>query len=198
MTINEFIHELNYSASRVVNDVDDFGDFCNDHDVQWAHGASRLCAIFPKEGKVLKIGRADVMCDYCEREMEFYEKAVALGIADLLLPISLHTILACGVKVYCQPMISFAYEDMDGKIRERLEKKYYNVLHSHVFPKITRSMYWATPQLWTASVVALYGKKYIRTFQKWSDENGVNDLHNGNVGFLHGKPIVLDYGGYYG
>ena len=51
---------------------------------------------------------------------------------------------------------------------------------------------------WYARVLQLYGKKFLASFEQFSNEVQLNDLHNGNIGWRNGRPIILDYAGYQG
>lgn len=50
---------------------------------------------------------------------------------------------------------------------------------------------------WIKMALVLYGKKRVKTFCKFVVENGINDLHGGNIGYIKNKPVVLDFSGYY-
>ena len=51
---------------------------------------------------------------------------------------------------------------------------------------------------WYARVLQLYGKKFLSSFEKFSKEVKLNDLHDANIGWRNGRPIILDYAGYCG
>lgn len=198
MTIKEFIHEMEY-ATCDITDCSEFIRFCGRLDVECAYGASRMCAIFPKEQKVLKIVRNDVCRDYCEMEADYYRKAKELGIAEMLLPIELFAVIGDNIRVYVQPMFSYSVENLPYKVQRSLMEKYGKATHSKVYRKICQGFFSDCPSsVWLGAAITLYGKKSLRLLEKWTKENRINDLHSGNCGFLNGKPILLDYGGYFG
>jgi hypothetical protein len=49
-----------------------------------------------------------------------------------------------------------------------------------------------------ASALTLYGKRAVKEFCEFVIEERINDLHESNVGFLNGKPILIDFCGYWG
>ena len=196
MTIKEFIRELD-RADCDITECSEFTSFCCRRGVDCNYGASRLCAIFPKEKMVLKIVRNDVNTDYCELEMEYYRKAKELGITEMLLPIELYAILDNGVRVYVQPMYSYSVENLPQVLYDQMQKKYGKAIRSKVYNKIRSGFYTAPSSVWLGAAITLHGKKTIRLLEQWTKDNKINDLHTGNCGFLNGKPILLDYGGFF-
>ena len=174
--------------------------YCAESKLEFASGASRLCVVFPKEKKVLKIPRHSVSIDYCAREMENYKLAEKYGVEKILLPIEYYTTVN-GTKVYIQPMYSCAMCEMPSREKNKLNDKISNLSGKEIIKKVQRGVFeskWRTlDHRWTARVVQLYGKKFARSFEEWTQEAKVNDLHSYNIGWLDKKPIVLDYAGYY-
>ena len=174
--------------------------YCEATKLNFASGASRLCVIFPKEKKVLKIPRDNTSIDYCEREVKNYELAKKHGIEKVLLPIEYYTTVN-GTKVYIQPMYSCAVCEMPTYEKRKLDKKISNLRDTKITKKVQKGVFeskWRTlDPRWTARVIQLYGKKFARSFEEWTQEAKVNDLHGYNIGWLDRKPIVLDYAGYY-
>lgn len=48
-----------------------------------------------------------------------------------------------------------------------------------------------------AQFMDTYGEVMFRAIEKFCEDNGINDLHLGNVGFIRGKIVFIDYAGYY-
>ena len=69
---------------------------------------------------------------------------------------------------------------------------------SKALQKSINNLYDWTDREWYARVLQLYGKKFLKSFEKFSQEVRLNDLHDGNIGWRNGKPIILDYAGYCG
>lgn len=50
---------------------------------------------------------------------------------------------------------------------------------------------------WGKLVISLYGKQITKKLCKFIKEYKINDLHGANIGYKNGKPIILDFSGYY-
>ena len=199
MTINDFLTK----ARKEKIDLSDYFDlcqFCNENELEFDSGASRLCVIFPKEKKVLKIPKSGCSIDYCAREIHNFKLAQEYKVEKVLLPIA----LLCevnGCKVYCQPMYTSSMGDMNRKERDKLNEKIKDLPTSKITKKVQRGVFdgkWRSlDRYWTARMVQLYGKKFAMSFETWTHTAKVNDLHNSNIGWLDRKPIILDYAGYF-
>lgn len=197
-TMREFIEK----AQNVnLYDSMEFRRLCRELDVQKASGASRICAIFPAERMVIKVPRME-SCreDYCEREMKNYESAKQYRVERILLPTTFIGENARGCKMYAQPMYDTAMGDFYGRKRDRMVEKLHGLQDVERQQKILEGCfdYCRINRYWCARVTQLYGKKFMRSFEKWTHFAKINDLHEGNVGWLNGKPIILDYAGYFG
>ena len=162
------------------------------------NGASRFAFIFHEEEIVFKFPfyyRTKI--DYCEIELDHYEEAKQYGIEKILLPIYYMGITAEGIPVYLQPMFTKAECDLHYYERDEIDNKI-NVPKSFV-DKVRRNCRDSfTPRTWTGRAIQIYGKKFMRKFERWTIECDVNDLHGGNVGYLNKQPVIIDYAGYYG
>ena len=43
-----------------------------------------------------------------------------------------------------------------------------------------------------------YDHKRLDNFLDFCEENDINDIHTGNVGYINGRLVVIDYSGYHG
>lgn len=43
----------------------------------------------------------------------------------------------------------------------------------------------------------VYGEKVADRINDFCIDHDINDIHNGNIGYLNDKPIIIDYAGYY-
>ena len=95
-----------------------------------------------------------------------------------------------------QPKISESHNRISRKTRQkaiRINK----TVRPKMCEKIRCGMYYdGLDRNWLSMVISLYGKRFCRSLEKWSKENRVNDLHNANIGYVKGKPVILDYSGY--
>lgn len=49
---------------------------------------------------------------------------------------------------------------------------------------------------WVRDFIDCYGEEELDCLMQFIDENNINDLHNGNIGYKGDNPIILDYCGY--
>ena len=139
--------------------------------------------------------------NYCELEAKNYLKALSFHVEKALLETAFLCELNNGIQLYVQPRYSLDLSDFysDRPRRKALEKKVNNRDKGGT-AKALCGMYQAyrIDELWFARLVQLYGKRFARSLEKWTQENAIGDLHNCNVGWLNNRPIILDYSGYYG
>ena len=181
--------------------LDEFADNHRRH-VVISSGETRYAVIFKHENFVLKIPRYGYCKeDYCQAEIRAYESAKKFHVERILLPIELYHTTTAGIAIYKQPKYSFSTSEgvYNRGYSSYLDRR--NIPHhKSIIRKITRECYdgCRISEQWMARVLQLYGKKFCRSFEAWTIENDVNDLHNSNTGWLDNKPIILDYAGYRG
>ena len=163
------------------------------------NGASRWAFVFKKHNLVYKFPRwSEVEEDYCELEMRNYELGKKYRIERCLLPISLVGRTESGIPIYLQPMYTSSQDGMERNRRKQMERKMGKIYNAPIVRKICRGCYSSPHDTWVARATQIYGKAFMRSFQAWSKEGKVNDLHSGNVGYLGKQPIIIDYAGYHG
>lgn len=167
-----------------------------------ASGETRYAIILKGLDFVLKIPRYEYCKeDYCEVEVNNYEIAKKYRVERVLLPIEHYYTTSSGIAIYKQPKYSFSTSDGDyhRDYRKYLTKRN-TPIRANIVRRIQTNCYdgHRIDQRWMARVLQLYGKKFCRSFEAWSQECHVNDLHNSNTGWLNNKPIILDYAGYRG
>ena len=197
MTMNEFINKVQYFDCY---DVDALYRFCHNCGLDMHNGASRCAVLFPKEKQVIKIPRMnDCKTNYCDIEARNYEIAKKYRVEKVLLPLEFLTETKAGCLFYVQPMYSFAQCEMKRSDALVLEKHLKGLTSRPIVDKVRRGCVdRAISRTWTARMVQLYGKKFARSFEEWTKECQVNDLHSSNIGWLNGRPIILDYAGFHG
>ena len=181
--------------------LDDFADNHCRH-IVISSGETRYAVIFKRDNFVLKIPRYGYCKeDYCQAEIRAYESAKKFRVERILLPIELYHTTSTGIAIYKQPKYSFSTSDgeynygYDTYLSRRNTPR-----HKPIVNKVTSECCdgGRISRHWMARVLQLYGKKFCRSFEAWTMENHVNDLHNRNTGWLNNKPIILDYAGYRG
>lgn len=192
--LNEFDYEICY------DDLDDLCDnFC--HEIFYRYGASRWCITSNDWDFVLKFPRYDdTHYNYCAKELENYKSAQAYGISDILLPLEHIYTTSTGMEIYKQAKYSTTMTELTYEQERKLVKRVGALTSCPILDKCLAGCFdqRRISRLWLARVIQLYGKRFVSAFEAWTRECKVNDLHNSNIGFKDGKPIILDYAGYYG
>ena len=204
--VDELISVLENCDANDDEISDCLDEFANSHrrDITISSGETRYAVIFKRDNFVLKIPRYEYEnCkeDYCQVEIRAYESAKKFRVERILLPIELYYTTSTGIAIYKQPKYSFSTSEGEYN---RGYNTYLNnrntPRHRPIVRKVTSECYEGhrISAQWMARVLQLYGKKFCRSFEAWTVENNVNDLHNSNTGWLNNKPIILDYAGYRG
>lgn len=161
-------------------------------------GATRWAFVFPKHRMVVKFPKYDETDeDYCELELENYNRAKEYRVERCLLPIEYVDTTESDIPIYIQPMYTIAHERLDYEICKRWERKLHGLHNAPIVRKVENGCYYTPTRLWTERAIQIYGKAFMKSFQRWSRECRVNDLHTGNIGWLGKQPIIIDYAGYH-
>lgn len=165
-------------------------------ELQW--GATRWAFVFEKHQTVVKFPRyEDTDEDYCQLEADNYEKAKEYRIERCLLPIEYVDTTLGNIPIYIQPMFSVSQENLSYNIRERWGRKVGKLRHTPIMRKIKNGCRYTPADLWIERATQIYGKAFMKSFQRWTRECRVDDLHSGNIGWLGKQPIIIDYAGYH-
>jgi hypothetical protein len=162
---------------------------------QFACGETR-CVVYHKTWDfVIKVDRNYDTQFYCAAEVRNYQKAEQYRVQQVLLPIS-KMCEVNGWKLYRQTRFDCQYASRSyrgGKFQrecEQVKRNRYTI--SHFAQSLDR-----LDTNWLARVVQLYGKKFAHSLGEWAKECEVCDLHRNNIGFAKGRPIILDFAGYF-
>lgn len=52
-------------------------------------------------------------------------------------------------------------------------------------------------EVWVLDFIKCYGKKLFERFLQFTIDAHINDLHNGNVGYIGSQPVLVDYSGFW-
>jgi hypothetical protein len=158
-------------------------------------GATRRVFVFPKLGVVIKFPCDDY--NYCEQEVEYYESAKTYGVEKLLLPIEKVGVTKGGIPLYIQPIYKFTIDEMSWKKQDKVLQRIQKTRNFALERAVSRSCYYAPNRDWLARAIQIYGKKFMRSFEAWTNAHHVNDLHSQNVGYIGNfRPVLIDYAGY--
>lgn len=198
----QLIKELDIKPGQNVWDIEDtlyerFG-YSN---VDCSRGASKECIIFKNEPFVIK------WCKYCHqdeavKEVQIYERAMQAGVAKFFPPTAS---LCChnGLTFIIQTKVDCSVDGCDYKTMKQYKTRY-RTASPKIMAKIQTCMYKASEgecarrlnTTWMMACLVLYGKRAVKDLCDFIIAERINDLHEGNIGWKDGRPVILDFCGY--
>lgn len=133
-----------------------------------------------------RIFDADERWDYCATEVDIYECAKAENLEHMFA----ETRLIGRVNnrpIYVQQFVNETF--YDAKEREISE-------NSKEIAKSINNNY-KLPTEWVALAIDWFGTDNVKRFLDFLQEYEIGDLHGGNVGYIGGRPILIDYSDFY-
>lgn len=201
MTQQEVFDLLNGSLVDKQIGYDDLWEFCRSHGLEMFSGETRYCIASKDWDFVLKISRFDnVRDDYNAIEFANYENACKLGIEKIFLKMWKFGTLDCGLDIYAQVRYSFAHSGIDHKKERKMRKQTDKIRFCKIYRKSHENAYdgCRISNEWYARAYQIYGKQFMRKFERFTRDKRIGDLHDSNVGYLGKMPIILDFAGYHG
>lgn len=174
-------------------------DSYNDSPVKWSSeaGVSKV-VIIPSEGEyVIKIdldsydGGIEFSESYSDTETRYSFLAEKAGLGDVFVK-TFYWGDYLGRSVYLQEKVEFDYlrrERYDGIASKTLEKL------SNKSEKARKKCEMSAAL--TSALYNYYGEEKFEAILSFLLENRINDLHNGNWGFIGERPVIFDYSGFY-
>lgn len=165
-------------------------------------GMTKDVLIFKAEGFVLKFSKLEDE-DFCKLEYKNYLRAKAAGVEKILLPTTFFYKNNFGITFYKQPIFYKCQDDLTRyerkilshkskytqKVTQKRESKFYDLLDDFFDTTIDDS--------WMVRAIQYYGYDFMRKVAKWTCENSINDLHEGNIGYIGNfRPVIFDYSGF--
>lgn len=200
-TLEQTVDLLNKMFDYTIPDYDAIWEFVEKHNFNFQSGETRFCLYDPKWDFVIKLARFDnVEDDYNAIELANYEEAKRRNIHRILLPIQKVATLKSGIGVYVQKRYTTSHGCMDYKQSDKIAKKTATAHKSRICKDSKSKVYQGRriAELWYERAYQIYGKKFMREFEKFTQDLKVGDLHSENVGWLKNQPIILDFAGYHG
>ena len=201
MTQQEVCDLLNGSLMDKQIGYDDLWEFCRSHGLEMFSGETRYCIASKDWDFVLKISRFDnVRDDYNAIEFANYENACKLGIEKIFLKMWKFGTLDCGLDIYTQVRYSFSHSNIDHNKERKMRKQVQKICSCKIFRKSHENVYdgYRISNDWYARAYQIYGKQFMRKFERFTRQHCIGDLHDSNVGYLGKMPIILDFAGYHG
>lgn len=202
MTYEETVKKMDEYFINHDFGVTEFRKFARMNGLKYDYGETRHCLVSPDWSEVLKIARLDnVSTDYNEIECSNYEKAVALGIGKIFLPIrKIGSIQYKNIGVYAQKKFSIDYSSISDFQAKSIKNKTKSLKSNTICQRSKSKCYqsYRISEHWYNRAYQIYGKQFMKVFEKFTRENQIGDLHTSNLGFLKKQPVVIDYAGYFG
>ena len=198
--IIDFIKSLNIDKStstyRVRRKVRE-SDFPS---VSVSDGATKICLIFKDWPFVIKWSFENN--DDAFIEAKIYADAVENNIQQFF-PATKLLFEHNGVKFILQEKVDASvYDGFSGKERDRVTT-ITKTVSGRIVKKVQQTCLKASPKnrrtldnTWVAMAISLYGKKMCKSLCEFIIKHKINDLHDANVGYKNGRPVILDFSGY--
>lgn len=171
---------------------------------QVCDGASKICIVPKHADFVIKWSTSCLSGeeDYDEAydEVLIYEKAVREGL-EMFFP---KTEILCtigGINFVVQEKIDFSALNTPRNKDSKYLYKTRTVSPAIIdkidtcFQSIRRGR--SIDTTWASMAIVIYGKRKCKALCKFVIENGINDLHLSNIGYLKDKPVIMDFSGYH-
>lgn len=167
-------------------------------------GASKLC-LCNNSGLYVCKWVTDDCYNEAVQEANVYKKAVDAGLADFF-PKTEIAFEMNGMTFVFQEKVQYSVSSLPWSVRDKYTKQCKTSMdcEKRIWKKMEREFRRAgdkdysrdLDQLWACMTLSIFGKKLCRQLCAFIVENAINDLHTSNIGFNHGKPIILDFSGY--
>ena len=167
-------------------------------------GASKMCIVPKHADFVVKWSTA-----YCANEEDYdeayeevliYQKATKAGL-EMFFPKTEVLCTVNGVVFVVQEKIDFSALNTPRNKESKYIYKTKTVSPAIIdkidtcFQSIHRGR--SIDTTWASMAIVIYGKRKCKTLCKFVIENGINDLHSSNIGYLRDRPVILDFSGYH-
>lgn len=184
---------ISRALSEFLNGVDFYDwarneDFLRQREIEWFIGSSKVCFwdCF-LEDWVIKVGLRNLSMDYAEVEYNAYLKAKKCELEQYF-PITIFLGELEGVKFYLQQRAECAPEQVHSKLIERVSE-------SEGCRSYTLAGYVVEDLEAEDRIMFLFEDARLANFIL---SNDINDLHEGNFGYVKGQLVIIDFSGWRG
>lgn len=126
--------------------------------------------------------------DYCNDEVEIFKKAEAAGVGSFFARTDFYGYSKDNHPIYvqerCEVFDSVDVDDMYENLSKEIKTSASEVLSE-------------LPEEWIALAIKYFGQELTDKFLAFVDNEGIDDLHFSNFGFIGDRPVLIDYSGYY-
>lgn len=128
--------------------------------------------------------------NYCAAEVDLYDLAEEVGVEKYFLKNELIGFLKGHHPVYVQPKASCFFDESRQMLTTIERKNLREECHSRNIDCFNAE--------WIRDFILCYGIDELVKLDEFLSEHDIyEDLHDGNLGYCEGKPVIIDYGGYY-
>lgn len=212
MTNEELIQYLESKGIDGSENPDFLGYDIDDDVSEWEgevftrSGSSKCCIVFKDKKFVIKWTcdrqGEDEDKDEALDEVRIYEHAKAQGL-EMFFPKTEIFAEINGVVYVRQEMVDVSCSDLpyplqhkyaeqsrtaSEKILKKVQAAFDEVRHGRYCRTLNRT--------WVSMALVLYGKNLVKKFCEFAQKEGINDLHESNIGYKDNRPILLDFSGF--
>ena len=162
-------------------------------DVHIAGGASKVAFWTDESDSVFKMGFNKLRCDYCGLEAEYFAEAKRLGLEDFFAGTEF-VMYYNGIRIYKAERAEVSFERLSSDLYGKLEDN--GMDEETIRDTIEEAdsccefLDWLVPYYTD-------NDKADELFE-FLNENNINDLHSGNIGYIGNRLVLIDYSGYRG
>ena len=160
--------------------------------ITMAYGETK-CVIMGDNGWVYKIPFENKNYNYCDEEAEIYEKAVEEKIEKFFAPCYFLEKID-GLNIYVMACAEVSVGDLHDDLRRRLSSE--GRSDEEAEDIVIEAEDNAEFVEWLFPYYA--GDVDFDKFLEFLSEENINDLHSGNIGYIDGNVVLIDYSGYHG
>lgn len=142
---------------------------------------------FEEEEQFFQFYGAEENWDYCKLEEVNYNMAEIEGVAECLAQTK-RVAFVNDYPIYMQEYVHLYDYGESSCHKKEDEDTVVNICSSKNYSCFHRE--------WLADVFCYYGEKIFYRLLNWLDSYCINDLHEGNIGYIKGRPVLIDYSGW--
>lgn len=131
----------------------------------------------------------DTEYDYCSAEVNIYKAAEEAGLEACFAKTERIGSIN-GYPVYMQDKAEMLEDvDISSHTREYIEKTVLHCRELNIHTSINKG--------WFGDFIAYHGDEMAKRLIDFINKFHINDLHTGNIGYISGIPVLVDYSGFY-
>ena len=128
--------------------------------------------------------------DYCKAETIYFENAIVDGVDFAFLKTECIGFTGDWHPIYVQPQA-----EMLAERRSSHPKDWKSTAHAAQY--CCENHHRCFDEYWIADFIECYDEQTLETLYDFLDAFAITDLHEGNLGYYEGKPVIVDYAGYW-